>query len=110
MTRMATGVSEYPKLHSSRGVELSSDPDDSALACDFRPLSEARLPYLLTAPEAAAHCRVSLRTWRSWDAAARVPSPIRIGRAKLWRPLELADWIAAGCPDRSVWRWESRAE
>jgi|GEM_PF-1698099 len=64
---------------------------------------------LLTAKEAATACRTSLRTWRSWDAALRVPAPVRLGRVKLWRPLELADWVAAGCPARGEWEWEARA-
>lgn len=65
-------------------------------------------PLLLTAVEAATACRTSVRTWRTWDAAGRVPRPINIGRAKLWRPLELVDWVAAGCPPRAQWEWESR--
>jgi predicted DNA-binding transcriptional regulator AlpA len=60
-------------------------------------------PLLLTAAEAAALCRTSVRTWRAWDAAGKVPRAIRIGRAKLWRPDELREWVAAGCPERSIW-------
>jgi len=77
-----------------------------------QPVISALLPrnnlLLLTALEAAATCRASVRTWRSWDAAGRVPRAIRIGPAKLWRPEELVDWIAAGCPPRSSWEWEPR--
>lgn len=58
---------------------------------------------LLTAAEAAVLCRTSVRTWRTWDSAGKVPRPIRIGRAKLWRPDELREWVAEGCPERSVW-------
>jgi len=65
---------------------------------------------LLTAAEAAASCRTSLRTWRSWDSAGMVPASVQLGRVKLWRPLELADWVAAGCPARSAWEWEPRAD
>jgi hypothetical protein len=67
-----------------------------------------RWPLLLKAEEAAALCRASVRSWRMWDAAGRVPRSISIGRAKLWRPLELADWVAAGCPARDLWTWEPR--
>ena len=58
---------------------------------------------LLTGAEAAEVCRTSLRTWRSWDSAGKVPKPVRIGRAKLWRASELREWIAAGCPERRAW-------
>jgi hypothetical protein len=68
---------------------------------------ETRL--LLTAVEAAAACRSSVRTWRSWDGAGRIPAAVQLGRIKLWRPLELADWVAAGCPARAEWEWEPRS-
>jgi predicted DNA-binding transcriptional regulator AlpA len=58
---------------------------------------------LVPAKEAAAMCSKSLRTWRAWDAAGRVPQPIRIARSTLWRVEELHAWIAAGCPSRTEW-------
>ena len=58
---------------------------------------------LLRAREAAALAGVSLRTWRSWDAAGRVPAPVRIGRTTRWRRHELQQWVVAGCPGRHVW-------
>jgi predicted DNA-binding transcriptional regulator AlpA len=58
---------------------------------------------LLTAAEAAAMCNVSLRTWWAWDATGKIPRAIRIGRKVFWRPEELKDWVAAGCPERAVW-------
>jgi predicted DNA-binding transcriptional regulator AlpA len=62
------------------------------------------LPLLvLRAPEAAALCKVAVRTWRAWDAAGRIPQPVRIGRLTLWRVDELREWIAAGCPRRQEW-------
>jgi hypothetical protein len=78
---------------------------------DYRSASvtEYEQPLLLTTAEAAVLCRTSPRSWRSWDAAGRVPAAIRIGRAKLWRPLELIDWVAAGCPPRADWEWEPRS-
>jgi predicted DNA-binding transcriptional regulator AlpA len=60
-------------------------------------------PLLLTAKQAAAMCGKSLRTWRSWDAAGRIPRPVRIGRSTLWRAEELREWVTAGCPCRSKW-------
>ena len=58
---------------------------------------------LLTADEAAALCRTVPRTWRTWHSTGKIPQPIRIGRKTFWRPEELRDWIAAGCPDRETW-------
>ena len=60
-------------------------------------------PLLLTARKVAAMCGKSLRTWRTWDSAGFIPQPVRIGRSTFWRIDELKDWIAAGCPKRSVW-------
>jgi prophage regulatory protein len=58
---------------------------------------------VLTAVEAAAMFQKSVRTWRTWDAAGRIPKPIRVGRAMYWRPEELKAWVAAGCPNRETW-------
>lgn len=60
-------------------------------------------PLLLTARQAADLCGKSLRTWRSWDAAALIPKPVCIRRSTLWRADELRAWIAAGCPRRGDW-------
>jgi predicted DNA-binding transcriptional regulator AlpA len=80
--------------------------DDIPAVADFRPPAA---PFLFTATEAATTCRVSVPTWRTWDASGLIPRPVQIGRAKLWRPQELADWIAAGCPIRAQWHWEPPA-
>jgi excisionase family DNA binding protein len=66
------------------------------------------LPLLLTARQAAALCSISLRTWRTWDAAGRIPAPMRMGHSTRWRTAELRAWIAAGCPSRE--EWQARAE
>jgi predicted DNA-binding transcriptional regulator AlpA len=60
-------------------------------------------PLLLTAKQASAVCGRSLRSWRSWDSAGRIPRPVRLGRATMWRRRELEDWIEAGCPSRVNW-------
>ena len=60
-------------------------------------------PLLVTARTAAAMCGISLRTWRTWDAAGRIPQPIRIGRVTRWRVDELRAWVAGGCPRRKEW-------
>jgi predicted DNA-binding transcriptional regulator AlpA len=58
---------------------------------------------LFRARVAARICGKALRTWRTWDAAGRIPRPIRIGRSTLWRAEELRAWVAAGCPCRREW-------
>ena len=80
---------------------FAADPDDcGGPAPDCTPL-------LLTAREAAALCGKSLRAWRTWDAAGKIPRPVRVGRSTLWRYDELHAWVAAGCPDRQLWEsWE----
>jgi prophage regulatory protein len=60
-------------------------------------------PPVITAAEAAALFHKTARSWRNWDAAGKVPRPIRIGRSTFWRPEEIEAWIAAGCPDRETW-------
>ena len=47
---------------------------------------------------------VSLRHVRRLDAAGRLPSPIRLGRAVRWLVREIESWLAAGCPDRQSWQ------
>ena len=65
---------------------------------------------LLTAIQAATMCGRSLRTFRSWDAAGKIPRPIRIGRSTLWRAEELRAWVAAGCPRRRDWEDRQSAQ
>ena len=35
----------------------------------------------------------------------RMPAPIRIGRAVRWGYDELRAWVAAGCPQKDLWKW-----
>ncbi|MDI9430653.1 MAG: AlpA family phage regulatory protein [Planctomycetota bacterium] len=37
------------------------------------------------------------------NSCGRIPAPIRIGGAVRWSNQEIADWLAAGAPDRTVW-------
>ncbi len=63
---------------------------------------------LLPARAAAEMCGTSERTWRTWDAAGRIPRAINVGRAKFWRTRELETWIASGCPSRNNWDADSK--
>jgi len=40
---------------------------------------------------------------RTWDAAGKLPAPIRIGGRVVWRLDEIRDWLNAGAPDRETW-------
>jgi prophage regulatory protein len=51
----------------------------------------------------AAMLCVSVRTVRAWDAAGKLPRPVRIGGRVLWRLTEVHGWLDAGAPDREVW-------
>jgi hypothetical protein len=47
-----------------------------------------------------------LRTVRTWDAAGKLPAPIRIGGRVVWTltgPTGIRAWLAAGAPDRQTW-------
>lgn len=87
-------------------VAIDSKVPISLSKCDVpmsKIASENRL--LLSTGEAAEVCGVSLRTWRSWDAAGLVPAPLRIGRSCFWRTAELRAWVNAGCPRRDRWNY-----
>ena len=60
-------------------------------------------PLLVDARTAARLFGIGLATWRRHDAAGKVPAPVRLGGGVLWRRAELADWTAAGGPDRRTW-------
>jgi predicted DNA-binding transcriptional regulator AlpA len=44
-----------------------------------------------------------VRTVRTWDAAGKLPAPIRIGGRVVWSVAEIRAWLAAGAPDRATW-------
>jgi excisionase family DNA binding protein len=46
---------------------------------------------------------IGKRTVWTWDAAGKLPAPVRIGATVRWRAAELDAWAAAGCPDRATW-------
>ena len=45
-----------------------------------------------------------VRTVRTWDAAGKLPSPIRLGGKVVWRVDEIRAWLAAGAPRRAEWQ------
>ena len=44
-----------------------------------------------------------LRTVRTWDAAGKLPAPVRIGGRVVWVVAEIRAWLAAGAPSRDEW-------
>jgi predicted DNA-binding transcriptional regulator AlpA len=38
------------------------------------------------------------------NSCGKIPAPIRIGGAVRWSGQEIADWLAAGAPDRETWQ------
>ncbi len=44
-----------------------------------------------------------IRTVRTWDAAGKLPAPVRIGGRVVWRVNEIRAWLDAGAPDRETW-------
>lgn len=63
-----------------------------------------KLPKLAVDAKGVAWMMTSgLRTVRSWDAAGKLPHPLRIGAKVLWSVAELRAWIKAGTPDRATW-------
>ena len=75
-------------------VALHADPETPA---DGPPLvvDARRLAKLLDA---------GVRTVRTWDAAGKLPTPIRLGGKVVWRLDEIRDWLAAGAPRRDEWQ------
>jgi predicted DNA-binding transcriptional regulator AlpA len=70
-------------------AELPAVPTDTPLVVDAR-----RLAAMLCA---------GLRTVRTWDAAGKLPAPVRIGGRVAWRVDEIRAWLDAGAPDRETW-------
>lgn len=60
-------------------------------------------PLIVDARRLAKLLCAGIRTVRTWDAAGKLPAPIRIGGRVVWRVAEIRDWLAAGAPDRTAW-------
>lgn len=56
-----------------------------------------------TVKDVAARLGVSDRAIWKWNAAGKIPDPIRLGRSVRWDLDELERWIDASCPDRDSW-------
>jgi prophage regulatory protein len=60
-------------------------------------------PLVADAKSLAGLLAVGLRTVRTWDAAGKLPAPVRIGGRVVWRLDEVRAWLDAGAPDRETW-------
>ena len=70
------------------------------------PADSAGPPLVVDARRLAAMLCAGVRTVRTWDAAGKLPAPVRIGGRVVWSVAEVHDWIAAGAPSRE--QWEAR--
>ena len=58
-------------------------------------------PLLLDAKSLAATCSTSSATIWRWDAAGKLPQPLRLSTGTTrWRRSDIETWISLGCPDR----------
>lgn len=73
---------------------------------DQRPV----LPDVVDAVLAAPHFKVTVRTWRRWDSAGRIPLGFKIGGRKLWRAADLDLWSNWGFPKRDEFTARLRVE
>jgi predicted DNA-binding transcriptional regulator AlpA len=67
------------------------------------PADPAGPPLVVDARHLAAMLCAGIRTVRTWDAAGKLPAPVRIGGRVVWRVSEIRAWLDAGAPDRETW-------
>ncbi len=63
-------------------------------------------PLVADAKRLARLLCVGVRTVRTWDAAGKLPAPIRIGGRVVWilgGNIGIRAWLAAGAPPRDEW-------
>lgn len=60
-------------------------------------------PLVIDAKRLAKLLCGGLKTIRTWDAAGKLPAPLRIGGRVLWRVDEINAWLEAGAPNRATW-------
>jgi len=60
---------------------------------------------LLDALRIAALLGISRSSLYKLVSSGRAPRPIKIGRSVRWRREEIEDWVRAGAPPLSRWKW-----
>lgn len=63
---------------------------------------------LVSAAEAASMLSISRTLFYSQYSAGKFPMKIKIGCRSLWNVAELRDYINAGMPHRSKWKWNAK--
>lgn len=58
---------------------------------------------MLTAKTLGQMLSLSKRQVFRLNACGKIPAPIRIGGAVRWAEATIAEWLAAGAPDRRTW-------
>jgi predicted DNA-binding transcriptional regulator AlpA len=60
-------------------------------------------PLVVDAKRLAKLLGCAVRSIRTWDAAGKLPMPLRLGGRVVWRVAEIRAWLDAGAPDRETW-------
>ena len=99
------------KQYRELGISAETDGKKSIRMGDRGPepnsnKTEPEKPLLLNVAQLAQMLGISIRQVSRLDATGRLPQPIRLGRRKKWRSTEILNWINAGAPPRSRWRWD----
>ena len=82
-------------------LPLRISPAEPTLPKNFR---RRRLsPLVVDAKRLARLLCCGIRTVRTWDAAGKLPKPIRIGGRVVWLVDEIRAWLDAGAPNRDEW-------
>ena len=81
--------------HGCERAEVTATFDLAHAPAALRELDAERLARMLSG--------VGVRTIRTWDAAGKLPRPVKIGGRTLWYVREVHAWLAAGSPDRATW-------
>ena len=67
------------------------------------PADVAQSPLVVDARRLAPMLCAGVRTVRTWDAAGKLPKPLKIGGRTVWVLSEIRAWLDAGAPDRETW-------
>ncbi len=70
------------------------------------PTETSAQPLVVDAKRLSKLLCAGARTVRTWDAAGKLPTPLRIGGRVVWVVAEIRAWLAAGAPNRD--QWEAR--
>ena len=70
------------------------------------PARASAQPLVVDAKRLSKLLCCGVRTVRTWDAAGKLPTPLRIGGRVVWIVDDVRAWLAAGAPNRD--QWEAR--